>query len=232
MNLVLTTPTCSPDTSWTVWQAVGCKLSRKDPHRFFQRMGPRLKNVPKHVTLPSISLTKDDIQADLLWYGELKEAFRTVKNKSRDVTPRGRSDIDYLFMKHLIPSYERYLTLVCTLPNKKYDVASSPGPPVVLDLVWHVHQMEPVRYKEECLSLFGRQFLHDPCPSGLGVMNESSPELECAWKTTFGTAIGDDRTFSPPSVTVKDTGDDFNSSPPKHCHAHEPTKSNKTGTAF
>eukprot|EP00978_Attheya_sp_CCMP212_P019648 scaffold55276_cov55-Attheya_sp.AAC.5 len=183
--------------SWNIWNVVGgglelCRAHRSDPRRFFPQMGPP---VPRNATiyttcndnnnnnntmnlLPNIGLTAEQVHADLSWFPHLQEAFREMNSNAYQV----------------LPSYERFLNLchANTNDNNNNVLTSNPAPPLVLDLIWHAHQMEPVRYKQDCLELFGTEFWHDPWPHGLGVVTEASDELECAWKTKYGTPMADD----------------------------------------
>lgn len=47
-------------------------------------------------------------------------------------------------------------------------------------------------YKEDCLSLFGREFWHHPWPNGQGVIPPLSDEFRCAWKQAYGSIIEED----------------------------------------
>ena len=55
--------------------------------------------------------------------------------------------------------------------------------------------MEPHRYKEDCLALFGGEFLHHTWPRGLGVSTPLTDSFECAWEQEYGTRVGEDWKF-------------------------------------
>jgi hypothetical protein len=202
------------DLSWNIWNVVGgglepCRAHRSDPRRFFPQMGPPVPIIQTHATkntptnskngqnnnainLPNIGLTAEEVHADLSWFSHLQEAFQEMNSNAYQVMRgnNGSSSLP-LLLKQVLPSYERFLNL-CHAHTANNDVLTNPAPPLVLDLVWHAHQMEPAQYKQDCLELFGTEFWHDPWPHGLGVMTEASDELLCAWKTTYGTPMADD----------------------------------------
>ena len=95
---------------------------------------------------------------------------------------------DALLRNHLLPSYERFLNLCHSHAIQEKHIS----PPYVLDLIWHAHQMEPVSYKNDCLSLFHREFWHHPWPKELGESVSVSEEFQCAWKMHYGTTMEDD----------------------------------------
>lgn len=79
-------------------------VKRKEHHQFFPQMGPKPNKIVDSLKLPHISLTKEEIQADLSWHDELKKAFQHLKHKANGVTPLG-TNWDYFLANHLIPSY-------------------------------------------------------------------------------------------------------------------------------
>ena len=181
------------DVSMEIWKVEtrsmleGSSMSRNDPCSFFPAMGVMVSEHPPRVNLPRVSLCPKDIAADLKWFPELQEALSELfSNGYYNYMYRQRN----LFIeKQVIPSYERFLDLC-----RRCDV-KNPAPPYVLDLVWHAHQLDPVQYKNDCLSLFGCEFWHDPWPHGLGKSTPLSKEFECQWKQTYGTRMADDWKF-------------------------------------
>eukprot|EP00978_Attheya_sp_CCMP212_P019645 scaffold55276_cov55-Attheya_sp.AAC.2 len=115
--------------------------------------------------LPNIGLTAEQVHADLSWFPHLKEAFREMNSNAYQVM-RGRDD--------------------ATNGSSSFSTTG-----IGSDMARPSNGTGP--YKQDCLELFGTEFWHDPWPHGLGVVTEAaSDELECAWKTTFGTPMADD----------------------------------------
>ena len=104
-------------------------------------------------------------------------------------------------MDRLVRSYDRFLFVVA-----KHGLFA---PPVPIDLIWHAHQSTPQLYRAETQRMLGCHLLHDPWPAARWTMDADgkmqprqgavpttalSPqeegtfaELECLWKTEFGT---------------------------------------------
>jgi len=130
-------------------------------------------------------LTPEEIQADLEWFPQLQLGLRQISSNEYHVL-NGRRSKHNLYRSHLVPSYERFLNLCFR------ETIENAAPPYVLDLVWHAHQVDPVAYKHDCLSLFGGELWHHPWPNGLGVSTQVAPTLECAWKEAYGTTLEED----------------------------------------
>ena len=195
------------EISQDVWKQVdyGSKIGRCDPKTFFPVVGAPLnvsRTTNMTIDIPDIGLTVLDIQADLGWFPELELGFAQLRRHQHNVLagsflrrPRdAQAARDALLRYHLLPSYERFLNL-CQSPSiNEKDIS----PPYVLDLLWHAHQMEPVAYKTDCLTLFQREFLHHPWPKGLGTSVPVNEAFHCAWKTRYGTAMEEDWKLSIP----------------------------------
>lgn len=167
----------------------GSTMRQEKPYSFFPGMGATtVTESPATLQLPPVSLQPQDVAADLKWFPELQQAFRDLSSNRYYSYAYGRRNGEFI-EKQVIPSYERFLDL-CRRSNME-----NPAPPYVLDLVWHAHQIEPVCYKNDCLSLFGCEFWHDPWPTGRGKSTPLSAEFQCQWKQAFGTRIGEDWEF-------------------------------------
>ena len=170
------------NTLWPVWRVNenNKEVYRDDPPSYFPRLGPEILTLPLALPLPSISLTPEDIQVDLQWLPGLQEAF----NEWESLHNARPGIVSNVIRQQALSSYERFLN-VCsqgTLEN----------PPAVLDLVWRAHQVDPVRYKEDCLQLFGRKFLHCPWPNGLGITTPVSEDFQRLWSDAYETLMTDD----------------------------------------
>lgn len=182
-------------TSIEIWKVEtrgileGSYMYQDKPNSFFPAMGVMVSGPPTVLNLPNISLQHQDIAADLKWFPDLQLAFEDLFSNEYYSDMHRHRNIDVFIENQVIPSYERFLDLC-----RRCDV-ESPAPPYVLDLVWHAHQLEPVLYKNDCLSLFGCEFWHNPWPHGLGKSTPQSKEFECQWKQAFGTSMADDWKF-------------------------------------
>jgi len=154
-------------------------------YRFFPVMGPRQVGTPQNIQLPEISLSPEEIQADLEWFPQLQQGLEEIRRNSYDVMG-GFGGTEELYSTHIVPSYERFLNLCY---QQKLEGAA---PPYVLDLVWHAHQANPITYKRDCLELFDREFWHHPWPNGLGVSTDLTSSFRCAWKRQYGSTIEED----------------------------------------
>lgn len=185
------------DTSIKIWKVEtksileDASVYQDKPYSFFPAMGAKVSVPPPQVDLPLISIRHQDIAADLKWFPELEQGFKDLV--SNEYFHDRYRMCDVFIKKQVIPSYERFLDL--SNRHGGDEVKKSPAPPYVLDLVWHAHQLDPVRYKNDCMSLFGCEFWHDPWPHGLGKSTPLSKEFECQWKQTFGTHMADDWKF-------------------------------------
>lgn len=181
------------NTSVQVWQVApgpmfSYSLKQEKPYSFFPVMGAMISfSPPFENNLPTVSIRHADIAADLKWFPELEQAFNDLYTDNYYAYTYGHHG--ELIEKQIIPSYERFLDLC------RRDGVTNPAPPYVLDLVWHAHQLEPAKYKRDCLELFGREFWHNPWPHGLGKSTPVSAEFECRWKDAFGTRMADDWKF-------------------------------------
>ena len=195
------------DTSQSIWRRLNyeTKVARCDPKCFFPAIGAPVDNLPSNLTnsILDVSLTVPQVQADLGWFPKLELGFRQLRRHQYNVLAgSGGSSRDSqisrkaLLRRHLIPSYERFLNLCHSSAIKEGDIA----PPYVLDLIWHAHQMDPVSYKSDCLSLFNREFWHCPWPRGLGTSVPLSDEFLCAWKKLYGTTMEEDWKLSIPAA--------------------------------
>lgn len=184
------------DTSIKIWKVEtksmleGASMYQDKPYSFFPVMGVMVSVQPPQLDLPLISIGHQDIAADIKWFPELDQGFRDLISDAYHNSRYRKCDV--FIEKQVIPSYERFLDLCLRHGGDKVE---NPAPPYVLDLVWHAHQLEPVKYKNDCMSLFGCEFWHDPWPHGLGKSTPVSKEFECQWKQTFGTHMADDWKF-------------------------------------
>lgn len=79
-----------------------------------------------------------------------------------------------------ISSYERFVHLARMCPS----LSLAPTP--TMDFVWHVHQMDPVRYRKEITSLCGSLLLHRLDSDDSEHPSPPSDEMQRLWRQHFG----------------------------------------------
>ncbi len=140
--------------------------------------------------LPEIRLKTSDVQNDLKWMSELELSLRNIRSQAYERLNMNEVT-DESVIRHLSTCYQRFLFLCKLHPDMGHDLA----PPAAIDLLWHAHQATPRLYEEETTRIVGFRVDHDPWPDGTGRLRPLSNQMQCAWKTAFGTDMTEDHWY-------------------------------------
>jgi hypothetical protein len=111
---------------------------------------------PVLAVAPSVSLTVDDLRRNLLWLTQFEDAtIAAERNIPHDIYTPEISYIDPLSMR-ATAVYARFLYLTRKHPTVRL------VPTMMIDLAWHAHQLNPVRYKNDTELIVGRHVMHEP----------------------------------------------------------------------
>ncbi|CAF1156312.1 unnamed protein product [Rotaria sordida] len=104
-------------------------------------------------------------------------------------------DLSVGAMKRLMKSYERFLYMAA-----KYPLIDDNGfvpPTYAIDIMWHSHMQEPLKYIADCHRLVGYVIYHAPWPIIEGnTMNKSREKTNQIWKDEFGSGIQTDHLYN------------------------------------
>jgi hypothetical protein len=83
--------------------------------------------------------------------------------------------------------YERYLFMYLTTPDDKFS-----GPTPLIDLVWHVHMMDPVQYRTDMQKFVGTIPIHT---AKQGESPERFQHTSAQWEKVFGVSFEEETEF-------------------------------------
>jgi len=136
-----------------------------------------LKSYTSKTTTPviPISLKLSHVLSDSAWY---ENYYNEASDSKRDVR---NLRYPYCFEADEM-DYYRFLALVYLYPEE----AKCFHPNYFTDLMWHVHQLRPVIYKNDCEEFYGSILDHDPWPEkSTKVCDEEEKRMMHLWEETF-----------------------------------------------
>ncbi|CAF1421944.1 unnamed protein product [Rotaria sp. Silwood1] len=145
------------------------------------------------------SFTEADIILDSRWLDMCKKfMFDTLKNVPVEHSYYHSSkeiDLSVGAMKRLMKSYERFLYMAA-----KYPLIDGNGfvpPTYAIDIMWHSHMQEPLKYIADCHRLVGYVIYHAPWPIiEDNTMKKSQEKTNQIWKDEFGSGIQTDHLYN------------------------------------
>ncbi|CAF4064257.1 unnamed protein product [Rotaria sordida] len=162
-------------------------------------------NPPKQYENP-FSFTEAEIILDDHWL----DLCKTFMHDSLERVPihgyYGRSrdyiDLGTGAMKRLKKSYERFLYMAAKYPLK--DSNDFVPPTYAIDIMWHAHMQEPLKYAADCLRFVGYIIVHAPWPIIEDKkMKKESDRKDNIWKEEFQSEISTDHLYD----TIEETYD-------------------------
>ncbi|CAF4677962.1 unnamed protein product, partial [Rotaria socialis] len=105
-------------------------------------------------------------------------------------------------MQRLKKSYERFLYMAAKYPLQ--DSNDFVPPTYAIDIMWHAHMQEPLKYAADCLRLVGYIISHSPWPIIEDKkMKKKRDTTDKIWKEEFQSEISTDHLYN----TVEETYD-------------------------
>ncbi|UJR10791.1 hypothetical protein I4U23_014978 [Adineta vaga] len=193
------------------------KKDKKAPPRYVHRLFDSLKClIPEytywdetHFQFQSSSIANHDdnpfsfTEADIILDGNwlsLCQKFMTemqekVNFRGHYDPYEGRINIGAGMLKRLKKSYERFLYMATKYPpSSGYKFIH---PTYAIDIIWHSHMQEPLKYVSDCLRLVGYVIDHAPWPSvDANKMKTSCDDTTKAWKKEFDSDMYTDHLYN------------------------------------
>ncbi|CAF3763973.1 unnamed protein product [Rotaria sp. Silwood1] len=141
------------------------------------------------------SFTEADIILDGNWINSCKTFMNIICSKMYinfwSFNPLKPIDLKSSAMKRLKKSYERFLYITAKYSLiKQYDLIH---PTYAIDIIWHCHMQEPLKYANDCHRLAGCLIDHHPWPSiDESHIKQSCQNLNQYWKKEFQNDISID----------------------------------------
>ncbi|CAF3182946.1 unnamed protein product [Rotaria socialis] len=154
-------------------------------------------NRPKQYENP-FSFTEAEIILDGHWLDLCKKfMYDSLERVSiDDYYDRSRDFIDLVTgsMERLKKSYERFLYMSAKHPLK--DSEDFVPPTYAIDIMWHAHMQEPLKYEADCLRLVGYVIPHSPWPIIEDEkMKKKSNRTDQMWQEEFQSEISTDHLY-------------------------------------
>ncbi|CAF3859124.1 unnamed protein product [Rotaria sordida] len=145
------------------------------------------------------SFTEADIILDSRWLDMCKQfmfdALNQVDVEHSYYHSSKKIDLSVGAMKRLMKSYERFLYMAA-----KYPLIDDNGfvpPTYAIDIMWHSHMQEPLKYIADCHRLVGYVIYHAPWPIIEGnTMKKSREKTNQIWKDEFSSGIQTDHLYN------------------------------------
>ncbi|CAF4835582.1 unnamed protein product [Rotaria sp. Silwood1] len=141
------------------------------------------------------SFTEADIILDANWINSCKSFMNHICLQMYmdfwSFNPLKPIDLNSSAMKRLKKSYERFLYITAKYPpTQQYDLIH---PTYAIDIIWHCHMQEPLKYANDCNRLVGYLIDHYPWPSiDKYQIKQSCQNLYRYWKKEFQNDISID----------------------------------------
>ncbi|CAF0853872.1 unnamed protein product [Adineta steineri] len=145
----------------------------------------------------SFSFTEADIILDGNWLDlcrkYMKEMLLTVP--VQNYYPYDDIDLSKASIIRLKKSYERFLYMSTKyLPSNGYNFIH---PTYAIDIIWHSHMQEPLKYASDCIHLVGYVIDHAPWPSvDTNKKKSSCDDTMNAWKKEFDNDMQTDHLYN------------------------------------
>ncbi|CAF3335140.1 unnamed protein product [Rotaria sp. Silwood2] len=155
-------------------------------------------NPPKQYENP-FSFTEAEIIIDGRWLDLCKTFMHDSLHRAslHDYYGRSRNYIDLGTgaMHRLKKSYERFLYMAAKCPLKERNDFIPPT--YAIDIIWHAHMQEPLKYATDCLRLVGYIIVHAPWPIIEDKkIKQEKERKDSIWKEEFQSEISMDHLFN------------------------------------
>jgi len=110
---------------------------------------------------------------------ELADAVASQSSFVGRVLRLGPRVIDDAYVERAIERYGQFLALAKEQPDTLL------VPTLDVDLIWHVHMLSPVDYREDCEALLGRQLKHDATLPA-ATIEDGFKATQQRWQEAFG----------------------------------------------
>ncbi|CAF4863740.1 unnamed protein product [Rotaria sp. Silwood1] len=155
-------------------------------------------NSPKQYENP-FSFTEAEIILDSRWLDLCKtfmhDSLQRVPIRGYYERSRDYIDLGTGAMKRLKKSYERFLYMAAKYPLK--DSSDFVPPTYAIDIIWHAHMQEPLKYTADCLRLVGYIMFHAPWPIIEDKkIKKKSDRTDNIWKEEFQSEISTDHLYN------------------------------------
>ncbi|UJR07065.1 hypothetical protein I4U23_011353 [Adineta vaga] len=144
------------------------------------------------------SFTEGDIKLDGEWFELCKQfmsdAFEKLPGHVRLYYSSEHIDLKPKSLQRLKKSYERFLYMAAKYPLK--DGNGFIPPTYAVDIMWHSHMQEPLKYVADCVRLVGYVIYHDPWPIVEDEkMKKSCDKVDQIWRDEFQCELGTDHLY-------------------------------------
>ncbi|CAF1067084.1 unnamed protein product [Adineta ricciae] len=144
------------------------------------------------------SFTEADVILDSNWLSLCKKFMRDMEKKLHTQTYdtyESHLRLRHSMLERLKKSYERFLYLATKYPpSNGYQFVH---PTYAIDIIWHSHMQEPLKYVADCQRLVGYVVDHAPWPSvDANKMKKSCDDTANVWKREFDSDMQFDHLFN------------------------------------
>lgn len=141
-------------------------------------------NLPNDYKNP-FSFVETDITLDSYWFQLYFSDVYEVGLTIMIINAYSQENALHLALKQLNQSYKRFLYL-----GAKYSTVSEHNfihPTYAIDIIWHAHMQEPLKYADDCQHLLGRLIDHVPWSSSITAnqITESNMQMNEIWQKEF-----------------------------------------------
>ncbi|CAF1181428.1 unnamed protein product [Rotaria magnacalcarata] len=144
------------------------------------------------------SFTEADITLDGNWLDLCKKFMKDMRSQipiREYYRDSNEIDLSTSAMKRLMKSYERFLYMATKYPPS--NGYSFVHPTYAIDIIWHSHMQEPLKYASDCIRLIGYVIDHTPWPSvDENKMKNSCNDTINAWKKEFESDMSTDHLYN------------------------------------
>ncbi|CAF1076920.1 unnamed protein product [Adineta ricciae] len=131
------------------------------------------------------SFVEEDIILDRYWFRLYSKDMYEVGMRIIEYNPVAQPNALHLAIKRLIKSYERFLYI--TAKYSSMNEYQSIHPTCAIDIAWHSHMQEPLKYADDCNRLVGFIMNHTPWSSTRTANDiaQSRREISEIWNIEF-----------------------------------------------
>ncbi|CAF1377810.1 unnamed protein product [Adineta ricciae] len=158
------------------------------------------------------SFTEGDIKLDGEWFELCKQfmfdAFKKLSTPIRHYYSSEHIDLGPNALRRLKKSYERFLYMAAKYPLK--DGNGFIPPTYAVDIIWHSHMQEPLKYIADCVRLVGYVIYHDPWPIVEDEkMKKSCDKVDQIWRDEFQCELGTDHLYDTSNNNKNSLAEDY-----------------------
>lgn len=131
----------------------------------------------------------------------LLQAVNSQSTFHKRILKLGPGVIDESWIARAVDRYFAFLELAKENAARPKGEQQLLVPTLDIDLVWHVHQLSPLDYRDDCVALMGRVFMHDT-GQPVDELKGGFESTKRQWQDKYGSAYIEARNAAPPSTST------------------------------